>query len=166
MRFELATTENSLARVSGRNPRRLSPPVGLPLRCVLSGGSAIARRGATDRHVSGSFHRPPGLLFNFRSNYWCAIGLGTYLGLGSLRSHVRPQIPMRPTLHCGSTHRAFAYGAVTLFGVPFQAASATPGEVSRTTSPTSYEVGFSLACARFARRYYGHRICFLFLPVP
>ena len=33
------------------------------------------------RPVSGAFHPPPGVLCTFRSRYWCAIGLGTYLAL-------------------------------------------------------------------------------------
>lgn len=85
----------------------------------------------TDRHVSGSFHSPPGLLFSFPSKYWFAIGLREYLGLRGLRSRVGPEIPVRPTLFDGSTNPAFAYGAVTLFGELFQAASAIQGKALR-----------------------------------
>lgn len=48
-----------------------------------------------------------------------------------LRSRVGPEIPIRPTLFDGSTNPAFAYGAVTLFGELFQAASAIQGKALR-----------------------------------
>lgn len=68
------------------------------LRWPLRSASVLSRCGATGQHVSCSFHRPHGLLFIFRSSYWCAIGLRTCLGLGGLRSRFRPEIPVRPTL--------------------------------------------------------------------
>lgn len=68
------------------------------LRWPLRSASVLSRCGATGQHVSCSFHRPHGLLFIFRSSYWCAIGLRTCLGLGGQRSRFRPEIPVRPTL--------------------------------------------------------------------
>lgn len=68
------------------------------LRWPLRSASVLSRCGATGQHVSCSFHRPHGLLFIFRSSYWCAIGLRTCLGLGDQRSRLRPEIPVRPTL--------------------------------------------------------------------
>jgi len=49
------------------------------------------------RPVSGAFHPPPGVLFTFRSRYWCAIGLGTYLALEA----DDPQLPA-PYPGCGT----------------------------------------------------------------
>ena len=51
----------------------------------------------------------------------------------------------------------FTYGAVTLFGAPFQATSVRASTVEsgsyNTTSPPSFEGGFSLPCAAFSRSY-------------
>ena len=49
------------------------------------------------RPVSGAFHPPPGVLFTFRSRYWCAIGLRTYLALEA----DGPQLPT-PYPRCGT----------------------------------------------------------------
>ncbi len=48
--------------------------------------------------VSGSFHNPPRLLFNFHSHYYCAIGLGTYLGLDVHATHIPARYPTHGTL--------------------------------------------------------------------
>ena len=47
--------------------------------------------------VSSTFHDPSGLLFIFRSRYYYAIGLGTYLGLPTCDWHVRTRKPSRTT---------------------------------------------------------------------
>lgn len=75
------------------------------LRWRLRFGSALSGRGGTCRHVSCSFHMPLGILFIFRSSYWCAIGLWTCLGLGGLHSRIPLEIPVQRTLYSA----AFAF---------------------------------------------------------
>ena len=48
--------------------------------------------------VSCTFHFPSGILFTFRSCYYCAIGLGMYLGLGVGITHIGTAKPSRLTL--------------------------------------------------------------------
>lgn len=69
----------------------------LHLRSSLRHASVLSRRGATDQHVSGSFHSSYELLFSFRSDYSYTIGLWTCLGLGGQFSHIRSEIQVRPT---------------------------------------------------------------------
>jgi hypothetical protein len=47
--------------------------------------------------VSGSFHPPQSVLFNFHSRYYCAIGLGSYLGLEVCASHIHARYPTHAT---------------------------------------------------------------------
>ena len=63
--------------------------------------------------------------------------------------------------------RSFGYRVVTFSDGPFQVASPTPFLCnSRIECPTTPEGKPSgLGCFRFARRYSGNRICFLFLRV-
>ena len=79
---------------------------------------------ACRRTVSGSFHPPSGVLFTFPSRYSFTIGRQEYLALDSglpRFPHERPS-----TWYSGGRSRrsvAFAYGAVTLYGRPFQGRS-------------------------------------------
>lgn len=65
--------------------------------------------------------------------------------------------------------RLHVYGAVTLYGGPFQATStyvATAStRVHNTTSPGGFPPGFSLPSSAFDRLYYRNRLCFLVLPL-
>ena len=76
------------------------------------------------RPVSGSFHTPPGVLFNFPSRYLFTIGLGTYLALEVGDSQLPTAMSSRGTLLLGPSPLDFAYGALTLYGGPFQTTSA------------------------------------------
>ena len=100
-------------------------------------GTPSPRRGGTPtacRHaVSVLFHSPPGVLFTFPSRYLFTIGHQGYLALGSglpcfPRGSTCPVV-LRIT---GGSRGAFAYGAVTRSGGPFQGPS------------TSTAVGYSL----------------------
>jgi len=62
-----------------------------------SGGLPLRAAHVCYRPVSGAFHPPPGVLFTFRSRYWCAIGLGTYLALEA----DGPRLPA-PNPRCGT----------------------------------------------------------------
>lgn len=60
------------------------------------------------------------MLFSFRSRYWCAIGLKTYLELEVDVSHIQRGFPTPPTLGVAQIHPASGDGTITLCGVPFQ----------------------------------------------
>jgi|GEM_PF-3535403 hypothetical protein len=64
---------------------------------------------AACRHlVSGSFHLPSEVLFSFRSHYYFAIGLGTYLGSEVCTSQLPARFPThgtQDTPNRPSTHR-------------------------------------------------------------
>jgi hypothetical protein len=67
------------------------------------------------------FHSPPGVLFTFPSRYLFAIGRERVFSLTRWSS----QIPTGFHVSCGTwesigSQRAFAYGAVTLYGLTFQ----------------------------------------------
>ena len=66
-----------------------------PQRSLLQPFHAIS---ACSCLVSGSLHLPSRVLFNFQSPYYCAIGLGTYLGLGVCASHIHTRFPTHATL--------------------------------------------------------------------
>ena len=55
-------------------------------------------KSAYDCLVSGTFHLSLEALFSFRSRYYCAIGLGTCLGLGVDATRIRASFPRSPTL--------------------------------------------------------------------
>jgi len=94
------------------------------------------------RPVSGAFHPPPGVLFTFRSRYWCAIGLGTYLALEA----DGPQLPA-PNPRCGTREPGHHPSRLPLRGyhplrrpIPGHFGSAGWGgpRVHHPTSPQSY----------------------------
>lgn len=76
----LATKENSPARFSTRT---VQPRKAAPSRSHL---------------VSGSFDSLSRVLFSFRSRYYYAIGLGKYLGLDVIVTHIRTPVSKRATL--------------------------------------------------------------------
>jgi hypothetical protein len=77
--------------------------------------------------VSGLFHSPSGVLFTFPSRYWCAIGRRGYLALGGGPPGFPRDFPCPVVLGVGGGRGwSFAYGAITLFGGPFQGPSARP----------------------------------------
>ena len=63
--------------------------------------------------------------------------------------------------------RSFDYRVVTFSDGPFQTSSSTPflchSLIECPTTPRGKPLG--LGCSRFARRYSGNRVCFLFLRV-
>ena len=66
-------------------------------------------------------------------------------------------------IHSGE-NECFDYRAVTFYGGPFQTASSTPFLFTPYECPTTPRgKPLGLGCFRFARRYSGNRICFLFL---
>ena len=93
--LRLATTMHSPARVSRRSMRPWYPR-STPIE-GSSRGLPFQAAHVCYRPVSGAFHPPPGVLFTFRSRYWCAIGLRTYLALEA----DGPQLPT-PYPRCGT----------------------------------------------------------------
>ena len=85
------------------------------------------------------FHSPPGVLFTFPSRYWFTIGHQRYLALGS----GLPRFPRGFTCpvvlrYLSEVAAAFAYGALTLFGRPFQDRSSSRAIGNSTmTGPTT-----------------------------
>ncbi len=68
------------------------------------------------------FHSPPGVLFTFPSRYWCTIGQRVVFSLIPWSGQIPTGFPVpRGTREIGPGSPAlFAYGAITLYGWPFQ----------------------------------------------
>jgi hypothetical protein len=106
--------------------------------------------------VSGPFHLPTGVLFSFPSRYYCAIGLGLCLGLGVDAPRLHARFPTHATRGTGNHPSSFLYGAITLYGAPFQETSSQTVRVypsPHSTSPLGFPSGFGLPCAVFDRLY-------------
>lgn len=88
-RVNLAIAQNSLGRFSARTTRRCSTAFRRLLRF-----NALA---VCNRLVSGTLHLPLGVLFSFRSRYYCAIGLGSYLGFEVNAPGLRARFPTHAT---------------------------------------------------------------------
>ena len=73
------------------------------------------------------FHSPPGVLFAFPSRYWFTIGRLRVFSLGGWSPHLQTGFHVsRPTCRKpSSTHRLFAYGAITRYGRTFQSVPLT-----------------------------------------
>ena len=112
-----------------------------------------------------SFTPLPAVLFTFPSRYSCAIGLPGVLSLGGWCRLLRTGLLRpRPTQGSGWVGASFAYGAVTLYGAPFQASSATvASSVSPALQPRPRLDADGLGWPPFARRYSGGHSCFPFL---
>ena len=108
------------------------------------------------------------MLFTFPSRYWFTIGRQDVFSLRRWSSliptgfHVsrRTQDPLK-------RERSFNYRAVTFSGWPFQTYSSTPFLCNSMLSVLQPQEASLLvwAMSRFARRYSGNRVCFLFLRV-
>ena len=88
--------------------------------------SALGLRPLVGTRFQVLFHSPPGVLFTFPSRYLFAIGHERVFSLTRWSS----QIPTGFHVSCGTwetigSQRVFAYGAVTHYGRPFQAARLT-----------------------------------------
>ena len=106
-----------------------------------------------------------GVLFTFPSRYLCAIGLPGVLSLGGWCRQIRTGLLRpRPTQGSGLVGDRFAYGAVTRYGPPFQACSATvASSVLPALQPRARLDARGLGSSPFARRYSGSHCCFPFL---
>ena len=106
-----------------------------------------------------------GVLFTFPSRYLCAIGLPGVLSLGGWCRRFRTGLLRpRPTQGPGSVGGRSAYGAVTRYGAPFQASSATAASsFSPALQPRARLDARGLGWPPFARRYSGGHSCFPFL---
>jgi hypothetical protein len=73
-------------------------------RCSpLCGGSSLSRPYSLSPDGFTSFHLPSGVLFNFHSRYYCAIGLGESLGFGVHAPGIPTEFQIRSTLCSGIT---------------------------------------------------------------
>ena len=96
------------------------------------------------------FHFPYGILFTFPSRYWFTIGRQEYLALPRGRGRFTQGFSCPALLGVGTeSPTLFAYGAVTLYGGPFQVSSAknrignfpSKMEICRPTTP-AFAQGF------------------------
>ena len=112
-----------------------------------------------------SFTPLSAVLFTFPSRYLCAIGLPGVLSLGGWCRRIRTGLLRpRPTQGTGPVGHACAYGAVTRYGAPFQASSATVASSALPALlPRARLDARGLGCPPFARRYSGGHCCFPFL---
>ena len=112
-----------------------------------------------------SFTPLSAVLFTFPSRYLSTIGLPGVLSLGGWCRRIRTGLLRpRPTQGTGSVGASFAYGAVTLFGAPFQASSATvASSFMPALLPRARLDARGLGYSPFARRYSGSHCCFPFL---
>ena len=115
--------------------------------------SALSLRPLVGTRFQVLFHSPPGVLFTFPSRYLFAIGHERVFSLTRWSS----QIPTGFHVSCGTwdairSQRAFAYGAVTLYGLTFQTDRLacwflTPrpcGPLDPSTPPHASVLGFRL----------------------
>ena len=112
-----------------------------------------------------SFTPLSGVLFTFPSRYSSTIGLPGVLSLGGWCRQIRTGLLRpRPTQGTGSVGDAFAYGAVTRCGPPFQARSPTcSSSLTAALQPRARLDARGLGWPPFARRYSGGHSCFPFL---
>jgi len=91
-----------------------------------------------------------GVLFSFRSPYYCTIGLKTYLALEVGDSQIPARIPTHGTQDETQVLHHCVYVTITLYGWPFQANSTSDVEPDRsaynTTSPRRDSV-WALPCS-------------------
>ena len=109
-----------------------------------------------------SFTPLSAVLFTFPSRYLCAIGLPGVLSLGGWCRRIRTGLLRpRPTQGPGWVGERSAYGAVTRYGPPFQARSATlASSLSPALQPRARLDAPGLGSSPFARRYSGSHCCF------
>ena len=97
------------------------------------------------------FHSPPGVLFTFPSRYYSLSVTIEYLALGGWSPLLPTEFHVfRGTLDTSPSFIPFAYGAFTLFGLPFQKGSARiigiyAGPQPRRASSSVWPLSRSLA---------------------
>ena len=109
-----------------------------------------------------SFTPLSAVLFTFPSRYSSTIGLPGVLSLGGWCRRIRTGLLRpRPTQGPGWVGERSAYGAVTRYGPPFQARSATlASSLSPALQPRARLDAPGLGSSPFARRYSGSHCCF------
>ncbi len=147
--LSLASAVHSLARSSKRTQRlRHVPARTRTSRCFPSPGLPFEPLLTIPGRFQALFTPLLGVLFSFRSPYYCAIGLGTYLALGVDDPQLPARIPTRGTQETPPCNReAYAYGALTLYGGPFQTTSASPHGIRQgptTPHPSRVTTGCSV----------------------
>ena len=107
------------------------------------------------------------MLFTFPSRYSFAIGLSVVFSLSGWSPKIQPGfLVSRPTQVAAEARPGFAYGALTLSGPPFRTVPlALSGLCCRSYYPGTRRNAAGLGSSPFARRYWGNRSYFLFLPV-
>jgi hypothetical protein len=107
------------------------------------------------------FHSPTGVLFTFPSRYYFAIG---HLGVFSL---TRWSSLIHTGFHVPHATRDLTYFKLLTTGLSpslvQDSAASSNTFLHLICLPTTPIRRIGLGCSRFARRYYGNRVCFLFL---
>ena len=145
IQLNLAIDQNSLARFSTRTVQRWSKTFHAAHACY--------------RLVSGSFHFPSSLLFNFRSRYYCTIGLRMYLELEVHASQIHARYPAHVTRDTRNLLRFTSTGLSPSAAGRSRRSSSSPARSARVqnaTSPTAFAAGFGLPFAAFDRLYLRH----------
>ena len=115
--------------------------------------------------VSGTISLPPGVLFTFPSRYWFTIGHEGVFSLARWSSRIPTGFHVsRRTQDPERREPGFVYWTITISGVASQPLRLPDSLVTPKFSPTTPLSKLSgLGSSRFARRYSGNRIFFLFL---
>ena len=132
---------------------RMDPvSTGLAARFVPLGPHAAYRQ-----LVSGSFHLPSEVLFSFRSRYYYAIGLGTYLGLEDCTSRLPARYPTHGTPDtsnlASSVRLRDCHPLRSAVPSTFDSGSARVRRSTTPHLPTLAGQGFGLSYAVFDRLY-------------
>ena len=122
--ISLATHMHSLARSSKRMMQRWhSALVPTPRGVFLRAAYPLTPHRSIANRFQALCTTLFGVLFSFRSPYYCAIGLKTYLALEVGVSQIFAGIPTHDTQDMTPTFSIYVYVAITLYGMPFQATS-------------------------------------------
>ena len=123
-RISLATQMHSLARSSKRKMQRWhSALVPTPRDVFLRAEYPLTPHRSITNQFQALCTALYGVLFSFRSPYYCAIGLKTYLALEVGVSQISARYPTHGTQDKAPELSGSVYVAITIYGVPFQATS-------------------------------------------
>lgn len=161
-RLRLATTRDSPARDSRRNPQRRSAGFAISLALIASfgihtyslRGELQARFGLFSRRSRGSFQLSLRLLVHYRTP--------DIFRLGRSALPIQPEIPVRLTRFPAGL-KGSPTGLSPSLALHFRRLRLYLLGLYRRHISCSFLTRFSLASTRFTRRYCGHHGCFLFL---
>lgn len=108
------------------------------------------------------FHSPPGVLFTVPSRYWFTIGHTGVFSLSRWSSMIHPEFHvLRATRDSARILELSTTGLSPPLVLLSKASSSRQIPYRCPTTPKG--MPFGLGSSRFARRYWGNHVCFLFL---